>query len=440
MTSSDAMPSNAPNASTFDVAVVGGGPVGLTTALNIARACPDARIALIAPEPVWTADVSVATPDLRTAALFHESLELIEHAGAPGLMDRAALLAGIRMVDISDRLLRAPDVLFLARETADETGHDTFGANIANSDITASLERGLSQFVAERPNTITRFNARVLDDPSGHPDHDASDGIALTLDTGGRLHSRVVIAADGRESRTRQNAGIPIKSWDHNQVALTTHFSHARAHGGISTELHGPGGPCTTVPLPGNRSSLVWMERAPVAEALLEGSSEDVAGERFVASLSSRVASFLGPISDVAPPRPVSLKSQIADAFARNRVVLVGDAAHAFPPIGAQGLNLGFRDARAAIELITAALAAGDDPGADSVLTKYHAARSADITARSYGVDLLNRSLISDMPFLPLARGAGLHAVRAIPPLRRLLMRQGMRGLGPLPFPSPFSR
>ena len=388
-------------------AVVGGGVTGLSAALLLHRSCPDARIALIAPE------FKRAAADLRTAALFPPSLDTLRAAGLGEAAQMGAALEGIRIVDATGRLLRAPEVLF----SADEVPERSFGRNIPNADLVEALE------ALCRAAGLARTVRAVTGAKAG------PDGVSLTLDDDTALVADVVIAADGRRSLMRRISGVPAKEWTYDQVALTTWFSHERPHSGISTELHGREGPCTTVPLADGRSSLVWMMRRERAEALAPEAGAPAPTKAFVDALQAQVGGFLGTLSDVAAPRPVPLTLMLAERYAGPRVLLVGEAAHAFPPIGAQGLNLGLRDAAAAVRLVAEAVNAGRDPGATAVTERYHRRRWLDIQARTRGVDLLNRSLIDDLPVLPMLRGAGLHVLSALPALRRAVMRQGMRGM-----------
>jgi len=395
---------------TYDVVVVGAGVVGLTAALLIARRMTDARVAVVAPKP----PAGAAAGDLRTAALFPDGEALLREAGVwPRVQETAAPLAGIRILDQSERLLRAPAVLF----RASEVGHDHFGHNASNADMIRALEDA-----AARVEGLKRVEARVS--------ATAVEGAwrTLTLDDGQTLRAKLVLAADGRRSALRAMCDISVREWERDQVAVTTHFSHTRGHDGISTELHTEEGPCTTVPFGDGRSSLVWMQSSASAEALLSDSNDGEAGPQFLAALKQRVGQFLGVPSDVRPPKVVPLLSLVANRLAGDRVMLVGESGHAFPPIGAQGLNLGMRDVASAVDGAVAALKAGGDPGETTVTEAYHRARWADVQVRSAGVDALNQSLISSMPFLPLARGAGMHLVRALPFAKRALMRQGMTG------------
>jgi 2-octaprenyl-6-methoxyphenol hydroxylase len=234
------------------------------------------------------------------------------------------------------------------------------------------------------------------------------------------MAARLLIGADGRNSPSRAAARIDSETRSYPQSALTLSFTHGRPHRDISTEFHTPHGPFTLVPLPGNRSSLVWVLPPAEAETIASLSDEALSDE-----IERRSQSILGKIK-VEPGRglfPLTISQ--AKRFAAQRIALVGEAAHVIPPIGAQGLNLGLRDAAAIGELAIAAYRDNRDPGADDVLAEYDRARRADVGTRAFAIDLLNRSLLSD--FLPVqsARGIGLYLLDRIGPLRRAVMREG---------------
>jgi 2-octaprenyl-6-methoxyphenol hydroxylase len=144
------------------------------------------------------------------------------------------------------------------------------------------------------------------------------------------------------------------------------------------------------------------------------------------AELERRAHSILGKVSVEQGRGVFPLATQTARSFARNRIALVGEAAHVIPPIGAQGLNLGLRDAATIGELVVEARRDGGDAGAPGLLAEYDRRRRADVTSRAFAVDALNRSLLSD--FLPVqgARGFGLYLLDRIAPLRRAVMREGV--------------
>jgi 2-octaprenyl-6-methoxyphenol hydroxylase len=381
-----------------DVIVVGAGPAGLAAAGALALA--GLRVAVIGKRAV------PGIADQRTAALFNGSVELLRRLGAwDKLAPLAAPLRGIRIIDDTDAWLKAPELLFEAHEA----GLPRFGFNIANADLTAGLAA-----------TVAAMQHVTLIDGGGVTAIDPSaDHVRVTLAEGNVLTAPLIVAADGRQSLGRTAAGIAAETWSYPQVAITTRFRHTRPHGGISTEFHRAAGPCTVVPLPPDRdgdwSSLVWVERKPIAVA-------------------ERLHGLLGRISDIAPRRAFPLGGLSTTSLGARRIALVGEAGHVLPPIGAQGLNLGLRDAAALADCVNAASGdTGGDIGADSMLAAYTAARKSDITTRTTAVDLLNRSLIADLLPVNLARGFGVHVLRAFPLLKRQVMAAGLQPPGTLP-------
>jgi 2-octaprenyl-6-methoxyphenol hydroxylase len=198
-------------------------------------------------------------------------------------------------------------------------------------------------------------------------------------------------------------------------------LEHDVPHHDHSSEFHTPTGPFTLVPLKGRRSSLVWVQEPGEAERLHALDDETLALE-----IERRAASILGRMRIVGTRQLYPLGGLSAKTVAANRCALVGEAAHVFPPIGAQGLNLGFRDVATLGEVLVAARRRGEDIGALSVLAAYERARRPDIASRTTAVDLLNRSLLSDLLPVQLLRGLGLYLAGRVPPLRRFLMREGI--------------
>jgi 2-octaprenyl-6-methoxyphenol hydroxylase len=247
-----------------------------------------------------------------------------------------------------------------------------------------------------------------------------ADGVTIKL-ADGTARARLVAGADGQRSLCRIAAGIGSDRRAYPQTAITANLAHDRPHHNVSTEFHTGTGPFTLVPLPGRRSSLVCVLDPARAATLAAMTDAALSGE-----IERRAHSLLGKMT-VEPGRGVfPLAVETAHSFARERIALVGEAAHVVPPIGAQGLNLGVRDAAALAEIVADAHRQGVDVGLPAVLDRYNAERRADATGRRIAVDLLNRSLLSD--FLPVQgmRGLSLHLVERIGPLRRALMREGV--------------
>ena len=391
--------------STWDVeaAVVGGGPAGLTAAIALAAGGIDT--ALIAAPP---------RPDNRTTALLAGSVTALESLGVWELCrSHAAALTGIRLIDDTARLLRAPPVTF----SAAEIGLEAFGHNIENIHLLAALHARAATFAR-----IARF-----DEPASAVDI-GTDHVTVRLASGRAVRARLAIGADGRRSLCRTAAGIASDSRDYPQSALTLNCAHARPHNGISTEFHTESGPFTLVPLPGARSSLVCVVSPPVAKRLAALDAAELG-----AMVERRAHSILGRVTVEPGVGLFRLGIETARTFAAARVALIGEAAHVIPPIGAQGLNLGLRDAATIAELAAAARRDGEDVGSPALLARYDGLRRADVRTRTVAVDVLNRSLLSDVLPVHALRGLGLYLLDRVGPLRRAMMREGVAPLAAAP-------
>ena len=381
----------------YDVAVVGGGPAGLTAAVALAGA--GVSTALVGGRPART--------DNRTTALLAGSVTALDAIGVwAGCRADAAALRVMRIVDDTDRLWRAPEVRF----DAAEIGLEAFGWNVENRHLVAALQARAGEIPA-----LVR-----IDDDAGEIAIGDND-VTVSLAGGGALTARLVVGADGRRSICRAAAGIETERRSYPQSALTFSLTHARPHRDISTEFHTPQGPFTLVPLPGLRSSLVCVVAPDEAGRIgaLDAAALDDEIER-------RSHSILGKIRVEPGHGAFPLGVETARRFAARRIALIGEAGHVMPPIGAQGLNLGLRDAATISELVVAARRAGEDIGGTALTDEFDRLRRADVTSRALAVDLLNRSLLSD--FLPVqgARGLGLWLLDRIGPLRRAMMREGV--------------
>ena len=373
-----------------DILVAGAGAAGLTTAIALAGAGFTVVVA-------GGLDVR---RNGRTVALFEASLRLYRALGLWGRLEPLSMpLRRIRLVDDTGSLFRAPPVTFKASELK----LDAFGYNVELPDLVASLST-----IASGHALITRFDTHVSELSS------AGDGsLAAVLASGQTLHAPIILGADGRKSAVRAFAGIEVKEWSYPQTALTAVFKHQRDHHDISTEFHTRQGPFTLVPLPGRRSSLVWMMDPQKAERLANVSDKTLTQE-----VEKQAQFILGTMNIDGDRGLVPMAGLTVNRYASENIALLGEAAHVFPPIGAQGLNLGFRDVSALLEAFSSKCG-------PEALAKYNAARQADVKLRTAAVDVMNKSLLADYLPIDLARSIGLLTIASIPPLRRFMMQRG---------------
>ena len=387
-------------AHSFDIAVVGGGLAGATAALAAANA--GLQTAFAAPRH--------KSADGRTTALMMPSLKLLEDLGVwERVRDVAAPLRSMRIIDGTTRLIRAPTVTFHASELE----IDAFGYNIPNAPLLDALFDAIAQ-----TSNLTHFE-QAVDEL-----HEEPDKAKLVLGDGTEVTAALVVGADGRNSLVRKAAGIGVRNWRYPQTAIVLNFTHEYAHADTSNEFHTEHGPFTQVPLPGRRSSLVWAHDPAQADKYLAMSHSQLAQ-----AIEQRMDSMLGKIEVDSQVYSFPFSGMMARSFGKGRMVLVGEAGHVFPPIGAQGLNLGLRDV---LELVDSLDHSASAANALASVRRYDRRRRADVVSRTASVDMLNRTLLNAFLPVQLARSTGLAALASIAPLRNFAMREGMRPGGGL--------
>jgi 2-octaprenyl-6-methoxyphenol hydroxylase len=378
-----------------EVAVVGGGLAGLAAAHAAASA---GFLTLhLAPR---------APPDRRSSALMGPSVDYLVSAGLiAGPEGLGTPLTAIRLIDATERLLRAPETLF---ESA-EAGLDAFGWNFPNM--------RLSEAFREAGAKLSSLSARATGVRAARP---GPGGVTLELADGGALEAALVVGADGKGSLVRGAGPFNVREHRFAEAALVADLTLSRPLDGTSVEFHYPHGPFTLVPAGGERANLVWIDRREVLEAARAGGRDGLA-----AALVERSRRLFGPIALDSDAHVFALSTLGVDRAGAGRLVLVGEAAHAFPPIGAQGLNLGLRD----VADLAAALAGADRDRPDwpqTVAADYAQRRAHDLSRTGGMVDALFRSLLSEMLPAQALRAGGLWALRASPALRRTAFRLGM--------------
>lgn len=390
-----------------DIIVSGAGASGLAATIALAKAGFS----------VVCAGKSDTRPNGRTVALFEGSLRYLRAIDVWSRFEpHVQPIKAIRIVDDTGARLPVPPLTL----RASEIDLEALGSNVENDRLVAGL---LAEAAALPGVTLTgAFLTEIV----------YGEGEVRATDAGGRgFTARLLVAADGRNSPARKEAGIGARLWNDRQVAITALLSHRKPHGGMSTEFHTRGGPCTLVPLPAtpehpHRSSLVWLMTPQDGERrrALDDHALAIELQHQTRSIVGRIA--MGPHRGFFPMGGLRV-----NRLAGHRIALIGEAAHAFPPLAAQGLNLSLRDIAQLLATLEEARARGLDIGALEALRPYEIARRRDIALRTNGVDILNRSIMTDFAPVDVARGAGAVALRMIGPLRRAVLRAGILPPGP---------
>lgn len=392
---------------TTDILISGGGVAGLTAACALGSA--GFRAICVDPMPPVTEGAADGA-DLRTTAFLQPSIPVLAEAGLwTRLAPHAAALQVMRIIDAG-----GPEpVARLAKDfEASDISDQPFGWNLPNW----LLRREMVARLGDLPNVQFRPGvgfARML----------VRESEALvTLTDGAQVAARLVIGADGRNSPVREALGIGAKTYRYGQKALAFAVAHDLPHGNVSTEVHRSGGPFTLVPLPdrdGNpASAVVWMERGPEIARLTA-----LPVPEFEAEMTARSSGILGPLRLISRRSVWPIISQIADRMSGQRCVLLAEAAHVVPPIGAQGLNMSLADLACLLTLVDRHR---DDPGVAVVTDAYHRQRHWEVKARVTGIDLLNRASMAGAQPLRDLRAKALDVLYSASPVRRTLMRVGL--------------
>jgi len=391
----------------FDVVILGGGLVGLT--LAIALSGHGVRCAVIDPaDPVET---TAAGFDGRVSAISSTSHAMLSAIGVADLLEGKG--CPIDRIWVSDGL--QPGALDFAPDADD----GVMGVMFPNRDLRVALAQA-----AEKAENLTRFQP----DRAVAVDRGA-DGVRLTLASGAQLCGGLLVAAEGRNSPTREAAGIRTTRWQYKHVAMVTAIDHEVPHGNTAYEIFYVGGPFALLPmLPGTRSAIVWTVPTQQAPAMMKLSER-----AWLAEAQKRMGGFLGEILLAGPRSSYPLGFHHAARITDTRLALVGDSAHAIHPIAGQGLNLGFRDVAALVEVLVEGMRLGLDPGDAQLLARYQRWRSLDSLSVSVAMDGLVR--LFDIPGrIPSAiRRAGLAAVQRTSVLKNRFMAEARGESGALP-------
>ncbi|HJN04366.1 MAG TPA: UbiH/UbiF/VisC/COQ6 family ubiquinone biosynthesis hydroxylase [Alphaproteobacteria bacterium] len=397
----------APASPSADVAVIGGGLVGMAFAAAVARA----GLRTVVIERGDPAEFVAAPYDGRASAIAFASQRLLDAAGLWHAM--AAHAEPIVEIRVSD----GASPLFLHYDHAD-LGEGALGYMVENRHTREALyarARRLPDLLL-----LTGATVETVDPGEGQA--------SVRLADGRRIDAALLVGADGVRSRTREGAGIKTYGWTYHQTGIVCTVHHQRPHNGVAHEHFLPAGPFAILPLKGNRSSLVWTEREDLAPGMMA-----LDDDAFLAEVAARFGDFLGTLKLEGPRWSYPLGLQHAERYTAPRLALIGDAAHGIHPIAGQGLNLGLRDVAALAEVLVDARRLGLDIGGAQVLSRYERWRRVDTMLMLSVTDALNRLFSNDIAPVQLARDLGLAAVNKLPSLKRFFMAHARGTVGSLP-------
>ena len=386
---------------TCEVLIVGGGHAGLLLGTALAHA--GVQVLLIERQP--GASIAAAAGDGRTLALLAGSVAIVRRVGAwPELATVAEPIERVEVTDVEGG--------GHVRYDAGLHGKGPFGVGVEQVGLRQALLRAFLGHAG--PASLLCDEVAAL--------RRGRDATIVRLASGREISAPLVVGADGRASRVRELDRIAVDRWTYDQRALTMVLRHERPDPGMVREWLRRGGPLATLPLPGGRTGITWVERAPEAAALAAMSREAL-----LRAFAEATGDVLGPAEIESGPAFYPLGAQHARGYVAPRVALVGDAAHGVHPIHAQGFNMGVADVGALLDAILAARARGLDLGSGEALLPYARARRSDNTQRLWLTDGLVRLFTADLPPLRAARSLALDAIERVPPLKRLAVRHGMQ-------------
>ena len=397
----------------FDVIIAGGGLVGRSLALGLAGLAPEGfKVAIVDAGPPMP-----GSSDARASAISAASKSLLTVLDVwPAVATDAQPITGI---DITDGPLDAVFRSHLLGFDEDGLVGGEPGAYIVPN---AVLERALSARLEEMPSIMSIAPQTVAGFAAG------PFAVSVTLSNGEELTAKLLVAADGKRSRLREQAKIKCVGWSYPQVGIVTTVAHSRPHGGRAVQHFLPAGPFAILPMTGNRSSIVWTEqKARAADILRDGDAA------FLSELTTRFGHRLGDIAVVGPWQSFPLDMQLARSFVADRFALIGDAAHVVHPLAGQGLNIGMRDVAALTETIVEAARLGLDIGARTQLERYERWRRFDSAFSAAMMDGLNRLFSNDNAPLRALRDFGLGVVDRAPAFKRFLVREAAGATGAVP-------
>jgi 2-octaprenyl-6-methoxyphenol hydroxylase len=393
-----------------DVIILGGGLVGSALAVALSAHGLGAIVIDIADPAV----ILAAGFDGRASAIASAPSRML---GAIGVLDRLAgagcPIQGIRVSDGLD-----PGKL----DFAPQDGDTALGTMFENR----LLRRALFEAAQAAPGVEVRMQTRAVSTVRD------AHGVTVTLDSGDVIRAPLLIAAEGRNSPTREAAGLKVARWQYDHSAIVTSLHHEHSHENIAFEIFYPQGPFAILPLnddaDGHRSAIVWSVKRHEAPGMVKLSDRG-----FLAECDKKMGGFLGKLGPLGNRWSYPLGFHHAATITGERLALVGDAAHGIHPIAGQGVNVGFRDVATLVEVLVEGKRTGLDLGDPQVLARYERWRSLDTFMVAAATDGLTRLFGIPGRTANAARRFGLAAVDRMPPLKNRFMAEARGESGDVP-------
>ncbi len=395
----------------YDVIILGGGLVGLT--LGIALARHQVSVAVI--DPADPDKVLATGFDGRASAVASAPWRMLQAIGVGERLEGKG--CPIHAIKVQDGL--SPESLMFEPSADDGAlGHMFENRDLRIAlDQTARAAEGLTLLRPARPATVERD----------------LDGVRVTLADGRTITGALLIGAEGRQSPTREAAGITVARWRYEHVAMIASIAHEKPHGNVAYEIFYPAGPFAILPLIDgpdgeHRSALVWTVDEKHAPAML-----GLPDRAYQAEAEKRMGGMLGAVRLISPRSSYPLGFHHAARITDTRLALVGDAAHGIHPIAGQGVNLGYRDVAALTEVLVEGMRLGLDPGDAQLLARYQRWRSLDSFLVASSTDGLTRLFGLKGRTARTVRRIGLGAVQRLGPLKKRFMAEARGETGAMP-------
>lgn len=392
-----------------DVIIFGGGMVGLA----LAAALDSSDVSTIVVDPADPNLMKGAAFDGRTSAVSSSSMRMLKTIGVADHLAEPG--CPIRQISVADGL--EPGGLHFEPEDDEPLGwmHENRHLRAA---LQARAEAGRNTWLLWK-SRVSRVDRR---------DH----GVVVDLADGRKLNAPILVAADGRNSRTREDAGIRIARWRYEHQAIVSVLRHEQPHDNIAYEIFFPTGPFALLPMTddgnGHRSAIVWSVPENDAPGWLSLNDDD-----FAAEAEAAMGGFLGKIALLAPRSSYPLGFHHAAQITGKRLALVGDAAHAIHPIAGQGLNLGFRDGAALAQVLVEGARLGLDLGDRQLLDRYQRWRSLDALSVAFATDSLTRIYSVPGKTASTIRRFGMGLIDRLSPIKSRLTGEARGTSGDLP-------